>query len=41
MKRMHFALAVAACLGVGMTTVYTQQRGGGGGRGADRDPAGG
>lgn len=29
MKRLHFAIAVAATVGVGMTTVYTQQRAGG------------
>ena len=30
MKRLHWATAVAACLGVCMTTVYSQQRAGGG-----------
>ncbi|MCM3880117.1 MAG: cupin domain-containing protein [Vicinamibacterales bacterium] len=29
MKRLHWAMAVSACLGVGMTTVYSQQRAGG------------
>jgi mannose-6-phosphate isomerase-like protein (cupin superfamily) len=29
MKRLHWAMAVAACLGLGMTTVYSQRGGGG------------